>query len=59
MGEGYSHQLNDKNTATDLLKAQGLPVLDSANDIAKAMKISLGELRFLAYSRKNSKNKPL
>ncbi|WP_052085148.1 reverse transcriptase family protein [Cellulophaga sp. E6(2014)] len=55
LGEGYSHQLNDKNTATDLLKAQGLPVLESANDVAKAMKISLGELRFLAYSRKNSK----
>ena len=55
LGEGYSHQLNDKTTAADRLKSQGLPVLETANDVAKAMEITIGELRFLAYSRKNSK----
>lgn len=55
LGEGYSHQLNDKATAENLLKAQGLPNLHSVNDVAKAMDITVSELRFLAYSRKNSK----
>ncbi len=55
LGEGYSHQLNDKTTADDLLKKQGLPILHSAKDVAKAMNITVAELRFLAYSRKNSK----
>lgn len=55
LGEGFSHQLNDKNTDTKRLTSLGLPVLLSAKEVATAMHISLGELRFLTFSRKNSK----
>lgn len=55
LGENYSHELNSKLSDAERLKSQGLPVLESANDVAKAMGISIGELRFLAFSRKNSK----
>ncbi|GAA3636447.1 reverse transcriptase family protein [Flavivirga jejuensis] len=55
LGENYSHQLNDKASDVNRLKAQDLPVLHHAEDLASAMKISIGELRFLSYSRKNSK----
>lgn len=55
LGDQYSHELNNKLSLVDRLKEQGLPVLESAVDVAKAMGIGIGELRFLAYSRKNSK----
>ncbi|AUP80242.1 reverse transcriptase family protein [Flavivirga eckloniae] len=55
LGENYSHQLNDKTSDASRLKAQSLPVMHHAEDLALAMKISIGELRFLSYSRKNSK----
>lgn len=55
LGDGYSHQLNDTTSDEVKLKSQNLPVLNSAKDIAKAMNISVGELRFLSFSRKNSK----
>lgn len=55
LGEGVSHQLNDKTTDVQRLKTQDLPVLQSAKDVAKAMNISVSTLRFLAFSRKNSK----
>ncbi len=55
LGEGYSHQLNDKKTDVGRLKELELPVLESAKDVASAMNITLGELRFLTFSRKNSK----
>lgn len=54
LGENYSHQLNDKATDKAKLKSQNLPVFSSAKEIARAMNISVGELRFLAFSRKNS-----
>jgi len=55
LGNGYSHQLNDKKSSEEKLKSQNLPILLSVKDIAKAMNISVSEIRFLAYSRKNSK----
>lgn len=55
LGEGFSHQLNDKKTDKERLKSLNLPVLESAKEVADAMKISLSELRFLTFSRKNSK----
>jgi len=55
LGEGYSHQLNDKTSSEEQLKSQGLPILLSVKDVAKAMNITVAEIRFLAYSRKNSK----
>ena len=55
LGEGYSHQLNDKKTAVSRLKELELPVLETVKDVASAMNITLAELRFLTFSRKNSK----
>jgi len=55
LGAGYSHQLNDKIHLEERLKSQGLPILLSVKDVAKAMNITVSEIRFLAYSRKNSK----
>lgn len=54
LGKGYSHQLNNKATLLDRLKQQDLPLLTTAEDIAKSMGISLSELRFLSFARKNS-----
>lgn len=55
LGENYSHQLNEQISNTERLKSKNLPVLHTAEDLAKAMNISIGELRFLSFSRKNSK----
>lgn len=55
LGEGYSHMLNNKTSRQDRLQQSGLPVLQTADDITKAMGISIGQLRFLSFSRKNSK----
>jgi len=55
LGENYSHQLNNKVSNIEILKQQNLPILHTALDLAKAMNISIGELRFLSFSRKNSK----
>ncbi|WP_439130945.1 reverse transcriptase family protein [Polaribacter sp.] len=55
LGEGFSHQLNDKKTDKNRLKSLNLPILESAKDVADAMKITLSELRFLTFSRKNAK----
>lgn len=54
IGKSYSHQLNDKVSNISRLKAQNLPVLHTAKDLATAMNISIGELRFLSFSRKNA-----
>ena len=55
LGEGYSHQLNEKESNIERLKEQSLPVYASVKELASAMKITVNELRFLAFSRKNSK----
>ncbi|NOQ73174.1 MAG: RNA-directed DNA polymerase [Crocinitomix sp.] len=55
LGDQYSHQLNQKLSLVERLKSQGLPVIQTAAELAKNMGVSVGELRFLTYSRKNSK----
>lgn len=55
LGEGYSHQLNKTSSNAERLKSQNLPVFANVKDLAKAMNISVNELRFLSFSRKNSK----
>lgn len=55
IGDGYSHQLNDTETNVARLKENDLPVYNSVKELAEAMKITVNELRFLAFSRKNSK----
>jgi len=54
LGENYSHQLNNKTSNLENLKLHNLPVLNTALDVAHAMKMSIGELRFLSFSRKNA-----
>ncbi len=55
LGENVSHQLNNKTSLADRLQSQNIPVLHTAADLAKAMDITIAELRFLSFSRKNSK----
>ncbi len=55
LGKNYSHQLNHKESDKARLQKFNLPVFDNAKDLADAIKISVGLLRFLAYSRKYSK----
>ncbi len=55
LGKGFSHQLNDKISDKSKLQNNNLPVYNTIKDVADAMGISVNELRFLAFSRKNSK----
>ncbi|WP_442265517.1 reverse transcriptase family protein [Tenacibaculum sp. ZS6-P6] len=55
LGKGFSHQLNHTDSNVGRLNKNGLPIYNSVKDLAKAMGISVNELRFLAFSRKNSK----
>jgi retron-type reverse transcriptase len=55
LGEGVSAGLGNKEGNESRLKEYGLPVLSAAADVASAMGVSVGELRFLAFSRKVSK----
>lgn len=54
LGPKVSGGLNDKSANTDRLKQNGLPILADAEALAKAMGISVGQLRFLAFDRKTA-----
>jgi RNA-directed DNA polymerase len=54
LGEGFSHELGKRYAEPELLKKHKLAEVNSAEDVAKAMGITIGELRFLAFARKNS-----
>ena len=54
LGEEVSRGLNYTECDEDRLKAQSLPILGNAQQIATAMGITLPELRFLAFNRKTS-----
>ncbi|MGB1216351.1 MAG: reverse transcriptase family protein [Saprospiraceae bacterium] len=54
LGEEYSKGLNKKDNDVEKLKALGLPVYNDVKELADDMKITLGQLRFLCYSRKVS-----
>lgn len=54
LGEGVSGGLNNTQSNAERLSNFGLPVLENAAQIAAAMGISVGQLRFLAFSRKTS-----
>ena len=54
LGEGVSGGLNQITCNQERLQSYGLPVLANAEQIAAAMGISVGELRFLAFARKTS-----
>lgn len=55
VGAGYSNTLNKQVSDVAKLKANKLPVLHNAEDLAKGMGIPVGQLRFLSFSRKHSK----
>jgi RNA-directed DNA polymerase len=55
LGEKVSKGLNHKESDVTKLTSLQLPVLHQADELAKAMDISVGELRFLSYHRVVSK----
>ncbi|MDY6803738.1 MAG: reverse transcriptase family protein [Cyanobacteriota bacterium] len=54
LGEGVSGGLNYTQSDLDRLNNSNLPLLETAADLAATMNISIGELRFLAFSRQTS-----
>lgn len=56
LGEGVSAGLKHQASDAARLTQHGLPLLSTALDLARAMEISLGELRFLAFVRRVSKH---
>jgi RNA-directed DNA polymerase len=54
-GEGVSGGLNAKPSNAERLQQLGLPLLNTSNDLASAIGIALGELRFLTFTRKVSR----
>lgn len=54
LGEGVSGGLNYTDCDEERLSRYGLPILANAAQIAAAMNISVGKLRFLGFSRKTS-----
>lgn len=54
LGEGVSGGLNHTSCNQERLHSYGLPLLATAEQIATAMGIGVGELRFLAFSRQTS-----
>lgn len=51
LGPGVSGGLNTTEGNTARLQSAGLPVLTTAAELATAMSITVGELRFLAFAR--------
>ncbi len=51
LGTGVSAQLEDRESTLERLAANGLPVLNTAHDVAKALGCTIGQLRFLTYHR--------
>lgn len=54
LGENVSGGLNHTSCNQERLQSYDLPILATAEQIATAMGISVGELRFLAFSRQTS-----
>jgi retron-type reverse transcriptase len=54
LGKGYSSTLSKNESDKPKLISNGLDVLHTPAELAAAMKINLGLLRFLAFSRKTS-----
>jgi RNA-directed DNA polymerase len=54
LGEGVSGGLNKTEYNVERLNQHHLPILETAEEIATAMGISIGELRFLSFTRRVS-----
>lgn len=55
LGEGYSTQLNNKESNIEKLKVHNLKEYSDILSLSKDMGVSVGQLRFFAFSRKVSK----
>lgn len=55
LGDDVSKGLNNKETSGDRLAGNQLPLIHSVEDLAKAMNVSVGTVRYLAYNRIVSK----
>lgn len=51
LGDGVSGGLNEAHSDSQALARNALPAIDQAGELAQAMGIGLGELRFLAWHR--------
>jgi RNA-directed DNA polymerase len=54
LGEGVSAGLNYSQGNEEKLRSLGLPLCNTAEEIAAAMEMSVGKLRFLAFDRKTA-----
>ncbi len=54
LGEEVSGGLNHTHCDEERLRSHGIPILGTAQEIAQAMKISIGQLRFLTFNRKTA-----
>ncbi len=54
LGEGVSEGLNNLDNNLDRLQQHKLPVFETIADLAAAMEMTVGQLRFLAFDRKTS-----
>lgn len=54
LGEEVSGGLNKLESNTERLKENNLPVFNRPEELAKAMNLAVGKLRFLAFNRKTS-----
>lgn len=57
LGEGFSAGLNNKASNLTQLEVFGLPIFQNVVELAEGMKLSLKEIRFLAYHRKVARTK--
>src|SRR5688572_19093115 len=55
LGTNVSGGLDDHQSDVMRLQREGLPVLSTASEVANAMGLTIGRLRFLAYDRKVSR----
>lgn len=51
LGDDVSKGLNNKESDVDKLNKNQLPVIASVEDLAKAMNVTVGMIRYLAYNR--------
>ncbi len=54
LGEGFSQGLNRFEHNLDRLQKHKLPVFETVADLATAMELTVGQLRFLAFDRKTT-----
>lgn len=55
LGKEVSGGLNEKEGNAEKLQTLGLPLFNTLEELAAAMQLSIGQLRFLTYHRKTSK----